>query len=136
MDRQRMHRLGKKLIALSRDVELEPQDDTSNPAERLVLGDVALYPRSTIRDIVERTGFTQGYVSKCVADLAIRGLVNTEIDDVDRRRTLVSPTSQLVRAIDRRTVPVEELIRRALPHGHDAKRVLAMLREVADALLD
>jgi DNA-binding MarR family transcriptional regulator len=130
-----MHRLGKKLIALSRDVELEPQDDSSSPAERLVLGDVVLYPGSTISEIVNRTGFTQGYVSKCVGSLAERGLVATEVDEADRRRTLVMPTALLVRAIDRRTVPVEELIRRALPEGLDAKHVLELMSEIADALL-
>lgn len=135
MDRQRLHRLGKKLVALSRQVDLEPQDTMSNPAERLVLGDVALYPRSTISEIVERTGFTQGYVSKCVAGLRDRELVSIAVDEADRRRTLVSPSPRLVRAINRRTLPTTELIRRALPEGKDPDEALALLDELANLLL-
>lgn len=130
-----MHRLGKKLIALSRQVDLEPQDAVSNPAEQLVLGDVALYPRSTIREIVERTGFTQGYVSKCVAGLVEQDLVATTIDDADRRRTLVVPTPRLVRAVKRRTLPMETLLEHALSADGDPHEVLAMLDELADLLL-
>lgn len=135
VDRQRMHRLGKKLIALSRQVNLEPHDEVSNSAERLVLGDVALYPRSTISEIVERTGFTQGYVSKCVAGLVEQDLVTTTIDNADRRRTLVAPTPRLLRAVQRRTLPIDVLLKHTLSADDDPHEVLAMLEELADVLL-
>ncbi|WP_179475755.1 MarR family transcriptional regulator [Mycolicibacterium vinylchloridicum] len=135
MDRQRLHLLGKQLISLSRQADLQPQDARSSAAEQLVLGDVALYPHSTIREIVERTGFTQGYVSKCVAELGKNGLVATVTDAADRRRTLVTPTPRLLRAIARRTMPFEELIQHAIPTGEDPKRVIALLDQLAEILL-
>jgi DNA-binding MarR family transcriptional regulator len=79
-----MHRIGRILVSLSRQADLLPQDSAhTNAAERLILRDAVLFPGSTIREIVERTGFTQGYVSKCVADLVKQGPRITVADERD-----------------------------------------------------
>ena len=131
-----MHRLGKMLVSLSHQADLLPQDSAhTNAAERLVLGDVVLFPNSTIRQIVERTGFTQGYVSKCVADLAEQGLLMTATDVLDRRRTLVSPSAGLVDAVDLRTKSLQDLIAERVGGPDESERVLHLLDELADCLL-
>ncbi|NKZ11282.1 MarR family transcriptional regulator [Mycolicibacterium septicum DSM 44393] len=135
MDRQKLHRLGKRLIALSKQVEPQPGDDMPGPAEQLILTDVVLYPGSTIRHIVARTGFTQGYVSKCVATLAAQGLLTTTVDGSDRRRTLVAPSAELVQAVQDRTMTMEQLIADALPAGSDVARTLALLDELSELFL-
>jgi DNA-binding MarR family transcriptional regulator len=135
MDRQRMHRLGRRLMELSRQVQLEPQDERPGPAEELVLGDVMLYPGSTVSDVVTRTGFTQGYVSKCVASLVRQGLLRTRVDDSDRRRTIIEPTPLLTEAAQRRTPPILEVMSTALGDPDAAREALAQLDALADKLL-
>lgn len=58
---------------------------------RMVLLDVFEHPGCTIGQIVERTGFPQSHVSAAVARLRDLGVVVTEVDPTDRRRTLVAP---------------------------------------------
>jgi DNA-binding MarR family transcriptional regulator len=135
MDRQRMHRLGKRLVELSRQAELQPHDVMPSPAESLVLSDVILFPDSTVGEVVGRTGFTQGYVSKCVAGLVEQGLLATSTDEADRRRTLIRPTVMLERAVKRRTKPVVGVLEGVVSDPAKAKRALSMLDELADLLL-
>ena len=59
---------------------------------RMVLVDVHEHPGSTIGQIVERTGFPQSHVSSAVARLRDDGLLVTETDAHDRRRTIVAPS--------------------------------------------
>jgi DNA-binding MarR family transcriptional regulator len=61
---------------------------------RMVLIDVFDHPGSTIGQIVERTGFPQSHVSASVARLRERGVLVTEPDPADRRRTLVAPSPE------------------------------------------
>ncbi|UNB54755.1 MarR family transcriptional regulator [Mycolicibacterium sp. YH-1] len=135
MDRQRMHRLGRRLVKLSRQVHLEPQDVTPSPAEELILGDVMLYPGSAVADVVKRTGFTQGYVSKCVAALTDQGLLTTGVDPADRRRIVIEPSVMLVSATRRRTPPLTDVLSDALGGEASATEVMAMLDELAELLL-
>lgn len=135
VDRQQLHRLGKRLVELSKQVDPQPTDTMPAAAEHLILTDVVLYPGSTIRDIVVRTGFTQGYVSKCVGTLTGHGLLTTAVDDVDRRRTLVAPSPDLVQAVLDRTMTMDQLIAAAVPAGGDVGRTLALLDELSELLL-
>lgn len=130
-----MHRLGKRLVELSRQVDLQSHDVMPSPAEGLVLSDVVLYPGSTVSEVVGRTGFTQGYVSKCVAGLVEQGLLDTSTDEADRRRTLVRPTVMLERAIKRRTKPLAGVLEGVVSDPANATRALSMLDELADLLL-
>ncbi len=136
MDRQRLHRLGRRLVDLSRQIEPHPDDVMPSPAEELVLGDVMLYPNSTIGDVVQRTGFTQGYVSKCVAGLVQRGLLVSAVDAHDRRRTVIGPSPMLEGAAQRRTPPLSAVLAEALGDRDEADKMLAVLDDLADRLLD
>ena len=130
-----MHRLGRRLVELSRQVHLEPQDVTPSPAEELILGDVMLYPGSAVTDVVTRTGFTQGYVSKCVAALSAQGLLTTVVDPKDRRRIVIEPSTMLVAASQSRTPPLSDVLSDALGDDASPTNVMAMLDELADLLL-
>lgn len=130
-----MHRLGRRLVELSRQVHLEPQDVTPSPAEELILGDVMLYPGSAVNDVVKRTGFTQGYVSKCVAALTDQGLLSTGVDPADRRRTVIEPSTMLVNATRRRTPPLADVLSDALGDEASTTEVMAILDELAELLL-
>ncbi|MCX4096741.1 MarR family winged helix-turn-helix transcriptional regulator [Nocardia sp. alder85J] len=137
MDAQRLHRLGKRLIELSRQhVKLDADERAIGAStEGLLLEDVLLHPDSTISNIVERTGFSQGHVSARVARLADQGLLSTLPDAADRRRTLVRATPTLQRAIDRRHRVPREVFTETLADPGTADRVLALLDELADLLL-
>lgn len=130
-----MHRLGRRLVELSRQVHLEPQDVTPSPAEELILGDVMLYPGSAVNDVVKRTGFTQGYVSKCVAALTAQGLLSTGVDPADRRRIVIEPSTMLVNATRRRTPPLADVLSDALGDEASTTEVMAILDELAELLL-
>ncbi|WP_019925349.1 MarR family winged helix-turn-helix transcriptional regulator [Nocardia sp. BMG111209] len=137
MDAQRLHRLGKRLIELSRQhVSLDPDERAiGGSTEGLLLEDVLLHPESTISHIVERTGFSQGHVSARVARLVDQGLLNTFPDPADRRRTLVDATPMLQRAVARRHRAPREVFAETLTDPHTADRVLTLLDELADLLL-
>lgn len=80
---------------------------------RIVLVDAHEHPGSTIGQIVARTGFPQSHVSAAVARLRDSGLLVTEADPADRRRTLVRPTHG--RRVDPpRAIGDEDLVARVL----------------------
>jgi DNA-binding MarR family transcriptional regulator len=135
MDGVRLHRLGKRLIDLSRTVTTDSGDPSLTACEVAVLEDVFKHPDSPVSDIHARTGFAQSHVSVSVARLAERGLVHTEPDPADRRRTLVSLADPARRAIVRRaTRPADSAIADAVPDH--VQRVVQLLDELADLLLD
>ncbi|WNG82434.1 MarR family transcriptional regulator [Mycobacterium sp. ITM-2016-00316] len=136
MERQLLHRLGRRLVELSRQVELAPGDVRPDPAEELIIGDVMFHPESTVGDVVARTGFAQSYVSKCVARLEGRGLLVTAVDESDRRRTIIGPSPMLQGASRRRTPPLATVLKEELGTEAEARRVLVALEELADTLLD
>lgn len=84
-----MHRLGKRLIDLSREVTTSAGDAELTPAEIAVIEDVLKHPDSAVSEIKVRTGFAQSHVSESVARLRERGLIETPPDAADRRRTRV-----------------------------------------------
>lgn len=59
-----------------------------------MLGDVFANPGTSIRAIAERTALPESYVSESVAKLREEGLVSTEVEAADRRRTLVRVRSE------------------------------------------
>ena len=134
MDGVRMHRLGKRLIDLSREVTVSAGDASLTPAEVAVIEDVLKHPDSAVSEIRVRTGFAQSHVSESVARLKERGLIETPPDPVDRRRTRVR-LSELARqaVLARAGRSADEVIARAA--REEAERVTALLDELAELLL-
>ncbi|MFI2231711.1 MarR family winged helix-turn-helix transcriptional regulator [Nocardia testacea] len=134
MDVRQLHRVIQRLTDLAREVALSEGDPPSSPAELTVLDDVVSRPGSSVRQITERTGLVQSQVSTTVARLAGRGLVRTEVDPADRRRTLVFPSAALLSTIEERTArSVDELLGARFGTA-EAERVVGMLAGLDAAL--
>jgi DNA-binding MarR family transcriptional regulator len=82
--------LGRRLMQIAE--ESLPQGKMAKSG-RLVYVDVAYHPNSSITEITERTAFPQSLVSTAVARLRDMGLLESEADPLDRRRTLVRTTA-------------------------------------------
>ncbi len=93
-----LYLLGRKLMQIAEGA-LPP--GRSAKSGRLVFVDVSYHPNSSISDITERTGFPQSLVSTAVARLREIGLLETDSDPLDRRRTLVRTTPQLTAVQER-----------------------------------
>jgi DNA-binding MarR family transcriptional regulator len=120
--------LGRQLIKLAE--EGLPGGQGRNTNARFVLLDVGSHPGSSISEITTRTGFPQSHVSMLVARLRDRGMLRTEVDPRDRRRTLVNVVPEAVDEAQRRiTSTVERPIARALGTTDPAQ-----VAEVIDAL--
>ena len=133
MDGVRLHRLGKRLIDLSREVTTSAGDASLTPAEIAVIEDALKHPDSPVTEIKARTGFAQSHVSESVARLKERGLIETAHDPADRRRTRVRLSDKARRAVLARAGrSADEVIARAVP---ESERVTALLDELADLLL-
>jgi DNA-binding MarR family transcriptional regulator len=119
--------LGRRLIKLAEE-GLPGQGGNTNA--RFVLLDVSSHPGSSISEITARTRFPQSHVSMLVTRLRDRGLLRTEVDPRDRRRTLVYIVPEAVRRAQRRiTSTVEGPIARALATTEPDE-----VAEVVDAL--
>jgi DNA-binding MarR family transcriptional regulator len=108
-----------------------------NNSVRFVLLDIGAHPGSSISEITARTGFPQSHVSTSVIKLRQFGVVRTEIDSRDRRRTLVWIVPEAVqRAHSRVTATADTAIARALgdPPATEVAEVIAALEMVAERL--
>lgn len=102
---------------------------------RLVAVDVGYHPGSSISEITERTGFPQSHVSASVARLRDLGVLETEVDPADRRRTLVRMTPAATeRAAKVSSAPLEEVLAPALTgcQPSEMAEVVEALELVAD----
>jgi DNA-binding MarR family transcriptional regulator len=138
MDGVRMHRLGKRLIDLSREVTTSAGDADAGltPAEVAVIEDVLKHPGSAVSDIKARTGFAQSHVSASVARLRERGLIETPPDVGDRRRTRVWLSEPARRAVLARAGrSADDVIARVVGDRERAGRVAVLLDELAGLLL-
>lgn len=121
---------------MSREVTGEPGDPELTPGEAAVLESAIFHPGSSVNEISERSGFVQSHVSVSVARLRERGLITTESDPADGRRTRVRAADATVKAIVRRAGRgVDDSIRRAVGDPDEARRVTVLLDELADLLL-
>jgi DNA-binding MarR family transcriptional regulator len=133
MDGVRLHRLGKRLIDLSREVTTSAGDASLTPAEIAVIEDALKNPDSPVTEIKARTGFAQSHISESVSRLKERGLIETTPDPADRRRTRVRLSEVARQAVLARAGrSADEVIARAVP---ESDRVTALLDELADLLL-
>ena len=134
MDGVLLHRLGKRLIDLARQVTTDAGDTALTPGEVAVLEDVLKHPGSVVTEIQARTGFAQSHVSASVSRLREQGLIVAAPDPADRRRTRLTLAEIAHRAIMKRAGrPADDTIAEAV--GPDkADRVLALLKELSDLL--
>jgi DNA-binding MarR family transcriptional regulator len=136
MDGGQLHRLGKRLIELSAQVTGEAGDLSLTPGQAAVLEDVIKHAASSISEIHQRTGFVQSHVSASVSRLKARGLVETETDPSDGRRTRVYVTDAAMQAIARRAArSIHQVIGRSIGGPEQAHRTTELLEELADILL-
>jgi DNA-binding MarR family transcriptional regulator len=136
MDGVGMHRLGKRLIDLSREVTTSSGDASLTPAEVAVIEDALKHPGSPVSEIKVRTGFAQSHVSESVARLKERGLIHTSADPADRRRTRVTLTEVARQAVLARAGrSADQIIARAVGDRARAERAGALLDELAGLLL-
>ena len=136
MDGGQLHRLGRRLIELSRAVTTQGSDPALTPGELAVLEDVLRHPDSSVSEIQARTGFVQSHVSACVARLKDRGSVETAPDPADGRRTRVRVPEHVVRAItNRASRPIDDAVSGAVGDPELARRVTVLLDELASHLL-
>jgi DNA-binding MarR family transcriptional regulator len=136
MESTELFLLGRRLVKLA---EEGLPNGGGNSNARFVLIDVSSHPGSSISEITTRTGFPQSHISMVVTRLRERGLLRTEVDAQDRRRTLVYCVPDAVRRARRRiTSTVEGPIGRAL--GTDdpdrVAEVVEALQLVASRLLE
>ncbi len=105
---------------------------------RMVLVDISAHPGSSIGEITARTGFPQSHVSASVARLREQGVLETSVDAVDGRRTLVRlGESFRERLATRAPVPVDAALAAELasPDRADLARVIDALEAVAERLI-
>jgi DNA-binding MarR family transcriptional regulator len=111
--------LGRKLMQMA---EGSLPQGTIATSARLVLTDVAYHPGSSITEITERIGFPQSLVSASVVKLRELGVVETQTDPSDRRRTLVRPLPAALQAkVRARAVSAEEVLAKELPPGQQGQ---------------
>jgi DNA-binding MarR family transcriptional regulator len=136
MDSGQLHRLGRRLIELSRNASADPADPPMAPVEIAVLEDVIKNPDTSITEIGQRTGFAQSHVSTTVARLRERDLMLTTPDPSDGRRVRVRVSRAAMRGIMRRSHrPIRTAVEAAVSDQSAARRVTALLDELAELLL-
>jgi DNA-binding MarR family transcriptional regulator len=126
--------LGRRLIQLAE--EGLPGKGVNNSV-RFVLLDIAANPGSSISEVTARTGSPQSHVSTSVIRLRDLGAVRTEVDPLDRRRTLVWVVPEFLRrAHSRITSTADAAIGRALgdPPAAEVAEVIDALEMVAERL--
>jgi DNA-binding MarR family transcriptional regulator len=117
--------LGRKLMQIAEGALPGGKKGTSR---RLVFVDVAYHPNSSISEITTRTGFPQSLVSTAVAGLRELGLLESEPDPLDRRRTLVRTTPALEAIQDRLgSVPIDDILARELAADNQLTDVIAAI---------
>ena len=136
MDGGELHRLGKRLIELSRSVTTDAGDAPMTPGEQAVLEDALKHPGASLAEIQARTGFVQSHVSASVARLKERGSLESVPDPDDGRRVRVRVPDRVLRAIGRRAHRrIDDAIVRAAGRQR-ADRVNTLLTELAEILLE
>lgn len=103
----------------------------------MVMRDVLTHDGATVGEITTRTGLPQSYVSESVARLRDEGLLVTETDPDDRRRTRVSTgRAHLKEVVRKGHTSVDALLLEALDDvgPREARRLLSSLDAVAAQL--
>jgi DNA-binding MarR family transcriptional regulator len=136
MNGMELFRLGRRLMKVGVS-SLPPSPVQEMPVSvRMVLVDVFENPGTTIGQIVERTRFPQSHVSGAVARLRNAGVLMTETDPDDRRRTIVAPSAAHLANVERAraTMPTVEPSLEALLVERFGAEGAGRVTEVTDAL--
>jgi DNA-binding MarR family transcriptional regulator len=135
MDGGQLHRLGRRLIELSRVATGQAGDPALTAGQVAVLEDVIKHPDSSVNEIRERTGFVQSHVSVSVAKLKVRGIIETEPDPFDKRRIQVRVAADAMDAIAQRANrDIDTAVTEAVTDPERARRVIDLLDELAALL--
>lgn len=141
MDAGGLHKLARAIRQLAIDATSD-QEDRPSGAELLVGTDVFLHNPTSVGEIAARTGVTQSQVSSIVAQMHAAGILTSDPDPRDRRRTLLTVTAQarMEQGVQRGRREVHTVIRTYLEHiGADAadsevESILVLLDNVAGRL--
>lgn len=88
-----LYRLARQLREIALTAVADPDDAPIPLGLVLITDDIVHHDNTTISEITARTGLAQSLVSKTVTRLRDAGVVTTEPDPTDRRRTRVSVTA-------------------------------------------
>jgi DNA-binding MarR family transcriptional regulator len=139
MEALELIQLGRRLVRIGEQVLRSTGGGPAPPlGPSLVFQHVFGHPGSSVTDITARTGFPQSYVSESVAQLRKQGLVVTEVDPADRRRTLVRASPEHLRRVARRgSASVDAALTDAFGDGDPARAEILIdaLSEMARRLL-
>jgi DNA-binding MarR family transcriptional regulator len=131
--------LGRKLMKIAESAFAADQPGGGLPTSvRMVLVDISGHPGSSIGEITARTGFPQSHVSASVARLREQGVLETSVDAVDGRRTLVSMADSFRdRLATRAPVPIDAALAAELasPDRENLAQVIDALDAVAERII-
>jgi DNA-binding MarR family transcriptional regulator len=133
MEAMELVQLGRRLARIGEHV-LRGSGDVAAPPLGLsmVLQDVFSHPDSSVTSITRRTGLPQSYVSESVARLRDQGLVVTDVDPADRRRTLVRTSPEHLQVVaDKGTASVDAALAQAFAEN-DPIKARALIKALAD----
>lgn len=135
VDGLRLFLLGRRLMKLGKQA-IPPSGFRRLPTSvRSVMIDVFEHPGSSVGEIVERTGFPQSHVSASVTRLRDGGVLVSEPDPADRRRTLVRAGPDVAARAARVGPGAVEPVLAAEAPGVDVAELGAALDRLADLLL-
>ena len=139
MNAVEVYLLGRKLMKIAESAFAADQPGGELPTSvRMVLVDISMSPGSSIGEITARTGFPQSHVSASVARLREQGVLETSVDAVDGRRTLVSLSDSFrERLATREPVPIDAALAAevASPDREDLAQVIDALEAVAERII-
>ena len=132
-----LHRLARFLRELALRATADAGDSGISAGDLAIVEDVAHHSGTSIGAIAQRTGLAQSLVSKTVATMRDAGVFAVRPDPGDRRRVVVSVSSQsrdTFRARGDR--PIEPALRELRPNASDAdvERVAELLDQLAQLL--
>ncbi|HEX8945502.1 MAG TPA: MarR family winged helix-turn-helix transcriptional regulator [Gemmatimonadaceae bacterium] len=105
----------RRLVRVLRSSNAESERQTGiTTAQLFVLKHIAEHPGGSLGDVVSRTLTTQSAASEVVGRLVARGLVSRSPATDDRRRVVLSATTEGVRLIRASGPPVQEQLIAAL----------------------
>lgn len=129
-----LHLLGRRLSGIAGDLTHADADGSTTPGELAVLDDLLAHPRSSVRDITERTGFAQSHVSASLAKLVDRGQVRWEKNPKDARSRWADLTPKERERLEAGAASrVEEALAEQLGQK-DAERLVKLLAKAAKIL--